>query len=101
MSDATQEQVGVQLEAGISFISEPQAQAAVDAANLPPEEGAALLDEYGSAQLAALKGGVLLAAAIALLSFAGTTNLPGAERDETGAEAPVGDAGDGPRPAFT
>ncbi len=101
VSDATQEQVGVQLEAGISFISEPQAQAAVDAANLPPEEGAALLDEYGSAQLAALKGGVLLAAAIALLSFAGTTNLPGAERDETGAEAPVGDAGDGPRPAFT
>ncbi len=99
VSDATQEQVGVQLEAGISFVSEPQAQAAVEAAGLPPAEGEALLEEYGDAQLAALKGGVLLAAAIALLSFAGTTNLPGPDRDETGAEAPVD--GVGPRPAFT
>ncbi|MCB1005814.1 MAG: MFS transporter [Acidimicrobiales bacterium] len=96
VSDATQAQVGIQLEAGVSFVSEPQARAAVTAAGLPPAEGDALVAAYADAQLAALKGGVLLAAGIALLSFAGTSHLPGAGRDESDGAAP---AGDGPAPA--
>lgn len=99
VSATTQDQVGIELESGIAFLSQPQAQAAVEAADLPPAEAEALLESYADAQLAALKGGVLLAAALALVSFVGTTNLPGRERDEDD-DASLDGAG-GPTPAFT
>ena len=98
LSDATQAQVGTALEAGISFASVDQVQAGVDAAGIPPAEGDALVQAYGEAQLEALKAGVLLAGGIALVSFLGTANLPGRERDED--EAAAGGGSSGPRPAF-
>ncbi len=99
LSESTQAQVGTSLEAGISFVSIDQVQAGVDAAGIPPAEGDALVQAYSEAQLEALKAGVLLAGGIALLSFLGTTHLPGPERDEDDDEAGTFPAG--PTPAVT
>ena len=99
VSDATQEQVGISLEAGVSFVSVDQAAAGIEAAGIPPAEGQALLDDYSEAQLEALKAGVLLAGGIALLSFLGTAHLPGREGDEDDEVVEV--APGGPTPAVT
>ncbi|MBL8777249.1 MAG: MFS transporter [Acidimicrobiales bacterium] len=101
VSAATQEQVGISLEAGVSFVSIDQAAAGIDAAGIPPTEGDALLQAYSEAQLEALKAGVLLAGGITLLSFLGTTHLPGREGEDDGGDEDVGLVPGGPTPAVT
>lgn len=78
VSAAVQEQVGVGLEAGISFVPTETARAALEQADVPPDQAAALLEDYADAQLLGLRIALLAAAAIALACFRFTRDLPAA-----------------------
>ena len=69
-------QVGVAVESGIDFVSADQVQAAAEKAGLDQATTAALVDDYGKAQLGSLKVGLLTAALLALLALMSTRNLP-------------------------
>jgi hypothetical protein len=84
VSAAVQEEVGVALQAGISFLSTDQVRTALEAAEIPDAEVDALVEDYASAQLIGLKIALLAAAAIALASFRSTRDLP--KRPLTGEE---------------
>ncbi len=91
ISSAVSEQVGVAVGSGIDFVSADQIGAAAREAGLDEPTAEALVDDYESAQLQALKTGLLAAAFLALLSLAFTKDLPHEaptkkkEPDETGA----------------
>ncbi len=91
ISDATQQQVSVQLEAGVPFIPADDVRAAADDAGLPPGETDAIVEAYEESQLDALKAGLLFAAFVVLVSFLGTRSLPGAPLQ---APEPISDAAD-------
>ena len=76
ISSAVSEQVGVAAASGVDFVSSDQIQAAAQEAGLDEPTTEALVDDYESAQLQALKTGLLAAAFLALLSIASTKNLP-------------------------
>jgi len=76
ISDAVSEQVGVAVGSGIDFVSADQIQTAAEEAGLDAPTTGALVDDYESAQLQALKTGLLAAALLALLSLAFTRDLP-------------------------
>ena len=61
---------------GIDFVSADQIGAAAQEAGLDEPTTEALVDDYESAQLQALKTGLLAAAFLALLSLAFTKDLP-------------------------
>jgi EmrB/QacA subfamily drug resistance transporter len=69
-------QVGVAVESGIDFVSADQVQAAAEKAGLDQASTAALVDDYGKAQLGSLKVGLLTAALLALLALMATRHLP-------------------------
>ncbi|KIZ16055.1 MFS transporter [Streptomyces natalensis] len=79
ISDQVREQAGIAMEAGVSFVSTDEIRAAAERASLPPAEADAVVDSYAQAQLNSLKTAILTAAAITLVSFVFTRNLP-AER---------------------
>jgi len=70
------EQVGVAAGSGIDFVSADQIETAARDAGLDEPTTAAIVDDYESAQLQALKTGLLAAAFLALLSLAFTRDLP-------------------------
>src|SRR3954453_15150493 len=70
------EQVGGAVGSGIDFVSADQIQTAAEEAGLDAPTTGALVDDYESAQLQALKTGLLAAALPALLSLAFTRDLP-------------------------
>jgi hypothetical protein len=70
------QQVGVAVGSGIDFVSADQIAVAAQDAGLDEPTTAALVDDYESAQLQALKTGLLAAAFLALLSLAFTAQLP-------------------------
>lgn len=76
VSSAVSEQVGVAVGSGIDFVSADQIGAAAQEAGLDEPTTEALVDDYESAQLLALKSGLLAAAFLALLSLAFTRDLP-------------------------
>jgi hypothetical protein len=76
ISSAVSEQVGVAVGSGIDFVSADQIGAAALEAGLDEPTAEALVDDYESAQLQALKTGLLVAAFLALLSLAFTKELP-------------------------
>jgi EmrB/QacA subfamily drug resistance transporter len=76
ISSAVSEQVGVAVGSGIDFVSADQAEAAAQEAGLDDPTTAALVDDYESAQLQALKTGLLAATFLALISLAFTRDLP-------------------------
>ena len=76
ISSAVSEQVGVAVGSGIDFVSADQIGAAAQEAGLDEATTEALVDDYESAQLQALKTGLLAAAFLALLSLAFTRDLP-------------------------
>ncbi len=76
ISSAVSDQVGVAAGSGIDFVSADQIQAAAQDAGLDEPTTTALVDDYESAQLQALKTGLLAAAFLALLSMAFTGGLP-------------------------
>ncbi|WP_392755270.1 MFS transporter [Streptomyces sp. LN590] len=76
LSAETREQVGVRLEAGITFVSTDQVRSAAERAGLPPSEVEAVTDSYASAQLDGLKAAILATGGVALVSFLITPHLP-------------------------
>ncbi|MEU9572524.1 MFS transporter [Streptomyces massasporeus] len=96
LSEETREQVGVALQAGITFVPTDQVRSAAQRAGLPPSEVEAVADSYASAQLQGLKAAILATGGIALASFLVTPHLPTARQgrpQERGPEAPAGATG--------
>jgi MFS family permease len=81
ISEALRDQVGVRLEAGISFVSADQVRTALEQASVPPAEADAVIESYSQAQLDGLKAAILAAAGIILASFWFTRGLPGSDID--------------------
>lgn len=81
------EQVGTAAGSGIDFVSNEQLEDAARAAGFDEAQVSALAEDYGQAQLQALKVGLLATIVLVLLSLVSTRNLPG--RPEPG-EAEVG-----------
>ena len=76
ITDQVEQQATVAVQGGVSFVSTDQVeQTAVDA-GLPPDQVAAITDNYSEAQLAALKAGLLASGFIALGALAMTGGLP-------------------------
>ena len=77
-------QVGVAVENGIDFVSDTQVQAAAEKAGLDQPTTAAIVDDYGKAQLRSLKVGLFTAALLALMSTRNshTTHRPGRKKEE-------------------
>ncbi|MEX0767520.1 MAG: MFS transporter [Microthrixaceae bacterium] len=69
-------QVSVAVESGVDFVDSEQIAQAVEQAGLDEATSTAIVDSYESAQLQALKTGLLVAALLALLSLAFTRELP-------------------------
>ncbi|MDQ1046364.1 MFS transporter [Streptomyces sp. V4I2] len=96
LSEGTREQVGVSLEAGVTFVPTDQVRSAAERAGLPPSEVEAVTDSYASAQLNGLKAAILATGGIALASFLVTPHLP-TGRDgrprQPDADAPAGVTG--------
>jgi EmrB/QacA subfamily drug resistance transporter len=90
ISDATKSKVSVQLESGTSFVTSAQVQKGAQAAGVPDAETTAIVDGYESAQLGALKLGLLVCAFIAAAALVATRNLPRERLEEAaaGARAP-------------
>lgn len=76
ISNAARQQVGITIEAGVSFVGTDQVRAAAERTGLAKPEADALVAEYAEAQLGSLKGAVLATAGIALASFPSTRHLP-------------------------
>jgi hypothetical protein len=76
VSSAVSEQVGVAAGSGVDFVSSDQIGAAALDAGLDEPTSEALVDSYESAQLQALKTGLLVAGLLAMLSLAFTKDLP-------------------------
>jgi hypothetical protein len=71
-------QVGVAISGGVDFVPLDQARGALEQAGLPVGQVNSVLATYANAQLVGLKGALLTAAAIALLSLFLTRHLPAA-----------------------
>jgi hypothetical protein len=89
ISEAVQEEVGIRLESGATFVTGEQVEAAATEAGLDDETTAAVVENYADAQLRALKVGLLVAAFIALGSLAFTGALPTRKLGEPEAAAPT------------
>ncbi|WP_322755672.1 MFS transporter [Frankia sp. Cas3] len=76
ISEPVRAQVGVQLEAGVGFVSTEQVRAALASTAIPPAQAQALVERYADAQLAGLRAAMLTAAAVALVGLAFTRSLP-------------------------
>ncbi|MEU3949392.1 MFS transporter [Streptomyces sp. NPDC029526] len=76
LSPAVRDEVGVRLEAGITFVPTEQVRSAAEEAGLPPSEVDAVTDSYASAQLDGLKAAILATGGVALASFLFTARLP-------------------------
>ncbi|MEU1538785.1 MFS transporter [Actinacidiphila glaucinigra] len=76
ISGAARQQVGITIEAGVSFVGTDQVRAAAERTGLAKPETDALVTEYAEAQLGSLKAAVLATAGIALAGFPSTRHLP-------------------------
>jgi EmrB/QacA subfamily drug resistance transporter len=87
LDDTIEQQVVVAVEDGIDFVSTDSVEQAATAAGLSDDEVVAVVEDYGDAQLQALKTGLLASALLALGSLLFTKNLPGSvsPRDEEAA----------------
>lgn len=88
LSQEARQQVGVALQAGVTFVPTDQVRAAAARAGLPPEEVDAVTDSYASAQLDGLKAAILATGGITLASFLVTSGLPGPAPERTRGAGP-------------
>ena len=82
IADSVHRQVETQLSSGASFVASSQVEAAAVDAGLDPSTTEALVEDYESAQLGALKTAFLFAALLVLASFLATRRLPSARFDQ-------------------
>ena len=94
ISDEVQDQVGVAIQHGVPFVSTEDAQDVLVEAGVPSAEAAAIVDGYEQAQVDALRVAFAAVAAITVLGFWFTRNLPTAllGREEEPEETPPGEA---------
>jgi hypothetical protein len=90
ISDDVAAQVGVAVGGSIEFVASEDVAAVVDSAGLDAAEAAAIVEDYESAQLRALKTGLLGAALIALAGLLFTGQLPSRRPDPVPGVAPAG-----------
>ena len=76
IADEVSARVSVATQPGIDFVDSSQIEAAAAKANIDDRTGAAIVEDYETAQLQALKAGLLAAALLALFSLAFTGGLP-------------------------
>ena len=80
--------IAVAVDGTVEFVATSDVAAAVEASELDEETGKALVQDYEAAQLQALRTGLLVAAAVALLALLFTRKLPSRRpTDEPEAEA--------------
>jgi hypothetical protein len=100
ISDAVEQQVGVAISGGLSFIPLDQARTALERAGIPADQIDSLLATYADAQLLGLRVGLLAAAGIALASLFLTRHLPAVRLVAAPGQsaAPTAPAGPAPEP---
>ena len=76
ITDQVEQQATVAVQGGVSFVSTDTVEQAATDAGLPPDQVAAITENYADSQLVALKVGLLASAAIALGALAATGGLP-------------------------
>ena len=76
IADEVSARVSVATQPGIDFVDSSQIEAAAAKANIDDRTGAAIVEDYETAQLQALKAGLLAAALLELFSLAFTGGLP-------------------------
>jgi EmrB/QacA subfamily drug resistance transporter len=76
IADQVAAQVGIAVDGSVEFVPSDQVAAAADAAGLDAATSSAIVEDYETAQLQALKTGLFVAALIALLSLTFTGSLP-------------------------
>lgn len=81
-------QVTIAVEPGIDFLTAAQVETVVTEAGLDAATTAAIVEDYGNAQLQALKAGLLAAALLALASLAFTKELPSDDPRSSPADLP-------------
>jgi Na+/melibiose symporter-like transporter len=89
-----QEQLVKGSEEGLQMVSKAQAEAVVKEAGLPPDQAAAAVQDYGDAQIDALKQALLVASAFVLVGAWFARRLPTRALSDEGVEA----AGPAPSP---
>jgi MFS family permease len=77
VSDPVEQAAGIQIEAGVEFVSDAQLEAALAQTPLAPEEQEAIVAANAEARIEALQFGMLAVALVALLGLFPTTRLPG------------------------
>jgi len=82
-----QEQVSVNVSGGVNFVASDDVATAANEAGIDEATADALVEDYESAQLAALKAGLLATAAIVAAALLVTKNLPAKRPDEDDALA--------------
>ncbi len=88
LSQEARQQVGVALQAGVTFVPTGQVRDAATRAGLPPGEVEAVTESYASAQLDGLKAAILATGGITLASFLVTPRLPGPASERHRSDAP-------------
>ncbi|MFD9124396.1 MFS transporter [Kitasatospora sp. NPDC059571] len=84
ISEAVQQQAGIRIEAGISFVPADDLAKALADSPVPPQEADAIVAHYQDAQIDGLKAAVFAAGGLTLASCLFTRNLPSG-RPERGA----------------
>ena len=89
ISDQVEEQAGIAVGGGITFISADELQTAATDAGISDAEVAAIVESYEDAQLRSLKLGLLVAAAFGLIALPLSGGLPPKRLSELEPEATV------------
>ena len=76
ITDQVEQEATIAVQGGVSFVSTDTVEQGATDAGLPPDQVAALTENYADSQLVALKVGLLASAAIALGALAATGGLP-------------------------
>jgi len=82
ISDQVAVQVSVAVDGSTDFVATDQVAEAVEQSGVDEATGDAIVEDYQAAQLQALRTGLLVAVAVALLSLMFTANLPSRRRED-------------------